>query len=111
MAVSELIAATETAMIAENGRRMMSSRQNPNDEQITAAAVPMLVDLATPPRHGKDRARAIRWCFAAPEGQRVPALPAIEINAPEINPPLRLFSSGVPPILDCTRSAGEHLDR
>ncbi|MFZ3224973.1 MAG: hypothetical protein WBC94_13615 [Xanthobacteraceae bacterium] len=93
-------------MIVENGRRMGCSWQSPQSEQAAAAAVPEAIDLATALREGKDRRRGAGSSADAAAGHNVSAGSGLEIN-----PAVRLFSSGIPIILNSTHSAGEHLDR
>ena len=92
-------------MIAERGRRMGCSWQSPNYEQAATAPAPETIDLATAKRGGKTPRRGAGAADAA-MGHTVSAATRAEINLA-----VRLFSSGVPLILNSIPSAGEHLDR
>jgi hypothetical protein len=84
---------------------MGCSWQSPQSEQAAAAAVPEAIDLATVLREGKDRRRGAGSADAAAVHNVLAA------SGLEINPAVGVFSSGIPIILNCIRSAGEHLDR
>jgi len=109
---------------------MGCSWQSPQSEQAAAAAVPEAIDLATALREGKDRRRGAGSADAAAghdvsaalrEGKdrrrgagSADAAAGHDVSATfglEINPAVGVFSSGIPIILNSTRSAGEHLDR